>query len=878
MNDDLLISTRKRRHNAGSRLKQLIELEEHAAQSASHLSHVTDDDENLNLLFQEDDNDDEFIDLDIDNENLDGIDDVNEDSEAPDVSDSDAKPSPDNLDDVLSESDISASDSDQSEGERELATQERSKKRAKRLSHVPAIKKAVPAPAVSHKKQKTLLISSESLLLSDRRSSSRSAALENKQALVQRLKESEERRAKFIPIIRHKEAELTQQQKLHEAIETERLNVLSLNQFREQEFVKKEHQRNAFLSKRKKLRNVIRLISRESYVSPTVEIAHARRAHYLQGKTKKRPGRRRKFQPEPVFQRLPGEIDLELPAVKRELEQARLEQEKREQQALEKSKLEQAGQLDVQNLHTSPAVAKSPSDNAGEVPASPIQSQSVEGIGTQHEIGPIFNDASAPESNADAMEVDTKGLVATTEKVESDTVKHEQKGVSPHPEVIDIDKKDPSLPAAANQNDATHAHELTPETKDPSAPDEVIPKDDTYMHEPNTVSTDVKKHAPSHEPTAGAAETDKKNTSPKEASLEARDADEEPLLKPNPTNEKDTVHDPVHLSEQSTMDDAQNSKPDTTSSVEISSKLHSCDKVAGDTADPLVDPAENNEIPARRATSDSEITASVPDLATAESVEQATGLDQPGHTTEIAVKIEEAPSPAASRETTPAASGAQDLPVKEVFEGPDQKVGRNLIHFLDFDEDDKTMRIGILANMKTILFGPQALLPALRRFKDVKTVARIGGTDNPYAVAPLSNDLFEPVTKISSDDAAFDELRKLPRLGVAQDIVEEVEQDTKDEAVQIVIEHEAPTGLYLPNGNKKPCLITGTEVKYFDPNNGIPYSSVETYRFLKQIEQGLVPWYSIPANQDDAGPVELYLGARDGSTRHAKGVPEGFDA
>jgi YL1 nuclear protein C-terminal domain. len=71
--------------------------------------------------------------------------------------------------------------------------------------------------------------------------------------------------------------------------------------------------------------------------------------------------------------------------------------------------------------------------------------------------------------------------------------------------------------------------------------------------------------------------------------------------------------------------------------------------------------------------------------------------------------------------------------------------------------------------------------------------------------------------------------------------------------------------------------MSGTEVKYFDPSNGIPYSSVETYKLLKSIEQGLIPWLSIGSDVDDIGSVEIYLGSRD-SVRHANGVPEGFDS
>ena len=78
-----LIATRARRSNAGSRLKQLLELEEQSNEiTTTRNQFVTEDDENVDLLFQEDGDDEEFIDEDVDNANLEGIDeDSDEDDE-----------------------------------------------------------------------------------------------------------------------------------------------------------------------------------------------------------------------------------------------------------------------------------------------------------------------------------------------------------------------------------------------------------------------------------------------------------------------------------------------------------------------------------------------------------------------------------------------------------------------------------------------------------------------------------------------------------------------------------------------------------------------------------------------------------------------------
>ncbi|EDK36788.2 hypothetical protein PGUG_00886 [Meyerozyma guilliermondii ATCC 6260] len=208
----------------------------------------------------------------------------------------------------------------------------------------------------------------------------------------------------------------------------------------------------------------------------------------------------------------------------------------------------------------------------------------------------------------------------------------------------------------------------------------------------------------------------------------------------------------------------------------------------------------------------------------------------------------------------------------EVFEGPVQRIARNMIYFLELDEKIDNVKL------KAYLFGEQSLLPASRRYRDLETIVRIGQAVNPYAVVKDERDeLLEPATELTEEDSRFDELKKLPKLGVTEMIYEDDEDEMEEETAEIVLNTEAPSGLYLPNGNKKACLISGAEVRYFDPALGVPYSTVEVYKLLKQMETGTIPWYSIERGYNDFGSAEIYLGSRDGEVRHAKGVPEGFD-
>lgn len=211
-----------------------------------------------------------------------------------------------------------------------------------------------------------------------------------------------------------------------------------------------------------------------------------------------------------------------------------------------------------------------------------------------------------------------------------------------------------------------------------------------------------------------------------------------------------------------------------------------------------------------------------------------------------------------------------------VYEGPVQQVGRNLICLVNFDED----QYPILAEptMKSILFGKDANLGSSRKFKDVKTVFKSSiRQENPYATSrDEENEILRSVTDINSDDTLFEALKRLPRLGMKESLEVEEEDVKKEETSEIQIRTEAPSGLSLPNGNKKLCLISGKEARYFDPSTGLPYENKDVYKVIKTIEQGLIPWYCVTRDQNAYGDVQIYLNHRNG-TRHAKGVPEGFD-
>lgn len=751
-----LIATRSRRSNAGLRLKQLIALEEQSNELAATTQFLTEDDENVNLLFQEDGEDEEFIDEEVDNANLEGIDEesgtenenenttrkrkhTSSDGEEEEEEENDT--SNINADEILSDSELSATDSDESEGEKELLKQEKlKKKRLKKQSLIPTIKQPLVKSATLKKKQKrTPLVTADSLLLANRRSSSRAAAVESKQALVDKLKESEARRAKYVHVERKQQVELTQEERLAEAVETEKANVESLHRFREQEIVKKERQRQLLLLKRIKLHNVIRLVSSETFVKPIEEVNDARRQYEQYMKIKKKLGKKKKNQLAEMMDfptRMPFTIDYDSP-YQRKL----LAEKKAQEQQNEIKKLESMNEK-LHELIESGDSKKNDNDeeNIQLVPSTNINADNHNNI----ECEPIKVEDSTQEIKAD-----------------------------------ETDNKDES-----SDKTNTLISEVAPSDETESTKQEKI--SDTEFNE------------------------ELENTSQTE---------ENGLTNDNSSEVKKEENEQTNKIEETPVD---NNKPD----------------VQNLTTDTPLDETKSTE-----------------------TIKRVKFADEIGES---------------SKEPTPTVETSHQQE-EEIFEGPVQRVSRNLIYMIEFDEDKKELRLDPL-NIKRILFGKQSLLPASRRFKDVKTILKIGKPENPYAVVKdQKQSLFDPASNITEDDPMFDELKKLPKLGVKQDLVEIVEDKEETESANIVLKTEAPTGLYLPNGNKKICMISGTEVKYFDPSTGIPYSSVEAYKILKSIEQGQIPWLSLTNESNDTGNVELYLGCRDGTARHAQGVPEGFD-
>lgn len=815
-----LATSRTRRANAGSRLKHLIELEE--ASSGVQQTFLTEEDEDVQLLFQEDENDAEFEDEeegeedegeeeegdegeDQDKEGEEDVDDPQK--EAAQLLEVDKSEAEANPDEMLSDSDLSVSEDDESEGERELQKEEKSKKRRKKQTIIPAIKKRTTQ---TPKPKETSKPTQNAALYGERRASSRKSAVKNKEVLLKKLKADETRRAALTPIVRVKEREPTQEERLAQAQETEKENVLSLHAFLEQEIVKKERQKMMFQLKRQKLRNVIRLVSRATFVTPLDEVEDAR--HVQDMFERKRRGRRRKnVQDEPDVRR-PGDVDTELPYYRAEMaERQRLEIIRLE----EKRKLEEARAIKREKLEKERAERKQKLEEEREERRKLKEQRLKE-----------FENIDATDPNFSAESLRLKGELTSLE---------------------DQDRE-------ADERDKAEKEESERDIEE--AQDKLI------ENESEGNSADITEKEIKQETVAEIEKADPVSDDHKDKSAEAVDEKTPETKAVEMTDAQDGKEEVPLATADEKKDDKQNIEDESTAK-EASVTVEGEREEVGETSEKDTPRNDSETVKVEKKVTFSE------DVGKEENddTEKKQEAEE-----DVKPKKEESPE---VKSVTPVYKPRSD---GKVFEGPVQYVSRNLLFLLDFDEEDRNWKLPE-TKMKIALFGEESVLSASRRFRDVKTILRsTSRNENPYATSKedREDEFFQLVADITEDSPMFDDLKKLRRIGVRVEDEESEEEEDREEENVVQISTEAPSGLYLPNGNKKICLISGKEVRYFDPDTGVPYDNVKDYKVIKDIRSGLIPWYSIARDQNTYGAVEIYLNNREGN-RHALGVPEGFD-
>lgn len=286
--EEYLMSTRERRSNAGNRMKKLLEQEVDEMQSKTES--LNEDD--LDLLFQEDAEDEDF-------------EGGRSESEPEDSVDREPIAQVEDEDLVLSDSDEEASDQDEEEGERELQRQEKARHKRKARARPPVLKRKPVGPTdglVKEAKKKATyeLLKAESLLVSDRRTSKRSHVVANKLEIYEKLSLAEKKRKVIQERIKKHKAQqsdetLTQEDRLRIAAETEKFNLLSLNKYKEQEISKK--QTRLAMQQRQKMKfktgePILQELSTAWLITPAMEVDDKA---YWDEQVKKREKRRKKY-------------------------------------------------------------------------------------------------------------------------------------------------------------------------------------------------------------------------------------------------------------------------------------------------------------------------------------------------------------------------------------------------------------------------------------------------------------------------------------------------------------------------------------------------------------------------------------------------------
>ncbi|KAG7881448.1 hypothetical protein KL938_003578 [Ogataea parapolymorpha] len=377
-----LIATRERRANAGSRLKKLLEAEEDEV--------LGDEDENVQLLFAEEGEDNEWS-GESEQSEQEEEEEEEEGNEAGEAEEEAGSGSPDaNSDEMLSSSELSASDTDESEGERELRKEQ---KRRRKKVEIPAIRRK-PAATAPRKRRKV------DLETGDRRLSTRTTTAQNTQAIQEKLIKMKERQSHTKTRVREEYVEKTLEENLEEAKVTEEMNTLSLNLFFQQEVEKKKKQRDLMNSKRFRLMEYISFQSFGKLVTPQDELDRIREEkerEELARRTTKRRGRRRKS----------------------EIERARLEAERQQQQQGEVKQEEQDKQDKQEEVFDETTVVKEETKDINEETSETLNeaTEKVEVNIAEEEIKEEIKEETKQETKQDTEEAVEEAEEAVEEAV-----------------------------------------------------------------------------------------------------------------------------------------------------------------------------------------------------------------------------------------------------------------------------------------------------------------------------------------------------------------------------------------------------------------------------------------------------------------------------
>lgn len=154
---------------------------------------------------------------------------------------------------------------------------------------------------------------------------------------------------------------------------------------------------------------------------------------------------------------------------------------------------------------------------------------------------------------------------------------------------------------------------------------------------------------------------------------------------------------------------------------------------------------------------------------------------------------------------------------KRIYEGPNQMVSKNFVVAYTVVHDTLSKPI------HDLLFGSGWKGPPNKSY-DTETLF----------VSKNNNGAVDDITSEIKPDLTF--LEKYPAFGeFERKVVQEVSENTAKD-LEINIKTAPPTGIFLPSGMRKKCLINNKDCHYFDPKNGVPYSDVEAYKIIQELQ------------------------------------------
>ncbi|AQZ09378.1 VPS72 (YDR485C) [Zygosaccharomyces parabailii] len=766
--EEFLMVTRKRRSNAGNKMRKLLEQE--LEDMHSRTENLEQDE--VDLLFQEDAEDEEF--------------------EAGDESDTELTERSHNVekigeaDEMFSESEEESEDQneDDEEGEKVLQRQEKLESRKRKKKKTPAVikrKRENPETDAAKEEQKSKKrahyeqIKAENLLISNRRTSQRSSVVANKMKVYEKLSRAEKKRKVIQDRIRkHREAQkeeiLTQDDRIRIALETEKFNILSLDKYKEQEVSKK--QSRIALQQRQKLKftpgeDVIRQLSCSWAVTPAMELEDLK---YWEEQVKRREKKKKKYTRRPYKKhnqdskneghgsKVKEEPSIAVPTVEQSpsktnaITDDRDTKEESSNKVPTREKSPNNSEFNVEIKETPEFTPSAESENSLR-----SKNESDAKIGESQETTMLTGNNNEIKASSHPENFRAQSLLVTNTNEEIivgnkhakrllPPIELEAEDIHQNPKIENVEEKTSGKDSVISENEYKNTNAITRD----NSPAFCLPEE---QFSPPQLSGNETEAVENQSPTSSLI-----------VSKQVTFA-EEPQI--------------------TLINSGSNLSGDSLSTVSITSKKY--EREAPDLVDDIV-----------------------------------------------------------SEEET-------------IFQGPEQLVGKNFVTLYSFPNETYHK------DVRKDLFGVNWENGLSHRSSDVETICKL--------TMPEDKNDFD--TTSLTPNLSF--LNNFPAFGEYDKKVVHDTDEIVNKEFEIEIKTSPPTGVYLPNGLRKKCLISSKECQYFDPKNGVPYSDVETYKTIQELQNPIGK-----GTEEEPKPRFQWFGFGNGgiyldiSEKPAKGVPDGF--